>query len=63
MKTCKTCKWFVEETDIIGDYQHEEAVRLGSGFCLIHDFFDKKESDYPACEEYVNENENNSKSR
>lgn len=49
------CRWFVEETDTIGDYQHEEAVRLGKGFCLIQDLFTNVEPADPACEQYVAE--------
>lgn len=66
MKTCNTCEWFVEETDVIGDYQHSEAKRLGEGFCLIKDLFTYARQEDKACEEYVeekNENKDCSESR
>lgn len=53
--TCHTCEWFVEETDIIGDYQHEKAKCLGEGFCLIKDLFTYARSEDNACEDWVQE--------
>lgn len=52
-KTCNNCQWFVEETSTIGDYQHDEAVKRGSGFCLMLDFISEVTPDTPACEEYT----------
>lgn len=52
-KVCNNCRWFVEEADTVGDYRHEEAVRLGKGFCLIQDLFTQVEPSFPACSEYT----------
>ena len=51
--TCNTCKWFVEETDKIGDWQHSEAVKKQKGFCLVQDLFTNVEPNDKACKRYV----------
>lgn len=56
-KTCNSCRWFVEETETIGDYQHSEAVRKQSGFCLVQDLFTAVDPGYEACGEYNYEEE------
>ena len=48
-RICNNCQWFVEETEEVGDYQHDEAVRCGHGFCLQEDLFHDVESDDLAC--------------
>lgn len=50
-KICNSCEWFVEETNTIGDYQHEEAVKNQKGFCLLQDFYTMVEPS-DACEDY-----------
>ncbi len=47
-----TCRYFVEETDKIGDWQHSEAVKKQKGFCLVKDLFTTVKPDYKACDEY-----------
>ena len=42
---CKICTWWVEETDKIGEYEHEEALKQNKGFCLLQDLFTMKEPD------------------
>lgn len=59
-KTCNSCTWFVEETNIIGDYSHEEAVKIGKGFCLIKDLFTHAEANDKACADF-NEDKNENK--
>ena len=54
-RVCNNCEWFVEETETIGDYQHKEAVKKGKGFCLLEDLFYDVTPDTPACEEYQQE--------
>ena len=49
-RVCNNCQWFVEETEEIGDYQHEEAVRCRHGFCYL---FSNVEPEDPACVEFV----------
>ena len=61
MKTCNSCEWFVEETDVIGDYQHTEAKKKGRGFCLIKDLFTYAESNDKACSNYREEENENKK--
>lgn len=51
-KKCLNCEWFVEETSVIGDYQHSEAVKLRHGFCLCKDLFTIQEPDDEACGDY-----------
>lgn len=51
-KTCETCIWFVEETNIIGDWQHSEAVKQGKGFCLTKDLFTGANAKDKACDAY-----------
>lgn len=53
--TCKSCANFVEETDNIGEYSHEEAVHKGHGFCLIKDLFTQADASDEACKEYQKE--------
>ena len=36
---CNNCIYFVEETEEIGNYQHEEAVKKQKGFCILEDLF------------------------
>lgn len=43
---CKDCNFWVEETDKIGDYQHEEAVKRKEGFCLMKELFTMQEPEY-----------------
>lgn len=50
--TCNNCTWFVEETETIGDYQHEEAVKRQKGFCLIQDLFTVVEPDDESCSDF-----------
>lgn len=50
--TCKNCTWFVEETESIGDYQHEEAKRRKKGFCLIKDLFTEVKPYRKACKDF-----------
>ena len=52
-RVCNNCQWFVEETEEIGDYQHDEAVRCGHGFCLVRPLFSNVEPEDPACVEFV----------
>lgn len=54
-RTCGSCSWFVEETETIGDYSHEEAVRLGRGFCLTKDFFTMQKPTDKACKDFCEE--------
>lgn len=54
-RTCGSCSWFVEETETIGDYSHEEAVRLGRGFCLTKDFFTMQKPIDKACKDFCEE--------
>ena len=56
-ETCGHCEWFVEETETIGDYQHSEAVKKGSGFCLIQDLFTNVAANDEACKEFQKEKE------
>lgn len=63
MNTCNTCEWFVEETDVIGDYQHLEAKRWGFGFCLVKDLFTPAEANDKCCQNYVEENRCENKER
>ena len=51
-RICNNCQWFIEETEEVGDYQHDEAVRCGHGFCLIRDLFTNVEPEDPACIEF-----------
>ena len=61
-KTCNSCSWFVEEVENeIGNYQHEEAVRLGRGFCLIKDFFTMQKPTDKACKDFNEEKNENKK--
>lgn len=55
--TCNTCLWFVEETEQTGPgkYSHEEAVKRGSGFCLIQDLFTEVQASDEACKDYLQE--------
>lgn len=55
--TCNSCGWFVEETEIIGDWRHSEAVKKQKGFCLIQDLFTVVRPTDRACSEYTNEND------
>lgn len=55
--TCNNCTWFVEETETIGDYQHEEAVKRKRGFCLIKDLFTMQEPDNEACSDFNSDGE------
>lgn len=50
--TCNNCTWFVEETETIGDYQHEEAVKRQKGFCLIQELFTVVEPDDESCSDF-----------
>lgn len=61
MKTCNSCSWFVEETDKIGDYSHEEAVRCGRGFCLIRDFFTMRDAEDNACRDFCEDKKEDKK--
>ena len=51
-KICNSCEWFVEETNTIGDYRHEEAVKNQKGFCLLKDLYTMVEPSDCACEDY-----------
>lgn len=53
--TCESCSWFVEETETIGDYSHEEAVKRQHGFCLVQDLFTNVEPDDKPCEDFCEE--------
>ena len=53
--TCESCSWFVEETETIGDYSHEEAVKRQHGFCLVKDLFTNVEPDDKPCEDFCEE--------
>lgn len=50
---CNNCQWFVEETNIIGDYQHIEAVKQQKGFCIMKDLFTNVKPFDKACTEYI----------
>jgi hypothetical protein len=47
---CNNCIWFVHEKD--NDYSHEEAVRLGEGFCLVQNLFTDIQPDDAACPDF-----------
>lgn len=51
-KVCNNCVWFVEETDTVGDYSHEEAVKQGKGFCLVQNLFSDIQPDDYACADF-----------
>ena len=51
MKSCKTCDWWVNEGEVIGDYDHRFAVEQNKGFCLIRDLFYMTEPDF-SCRAY-----------
>lgn len=55
--TCNYCEWFVEETNIIGDYQHSEAKQQQKGFCLIQDLFTAVDPNQKACSDFQMEKE------
>lgn len=51
---CKYCTWWVNETETIGDYQHEEARKQNKGFCLLQDLFTyKKPDDFCDCNGFL----------
>ena len=54
-ETCNTCESFVEETETIGDFSHQEAKRIGRGFCLTKDLFTIQEATDKACKCYREE--------
>ena len=50
---CRKCSWWVEETEVIGEYEHSEALKQNKGFCLVQDLFTNKEPDDECdCGEY-----------
>lgn len=50
---CRKCSWWVEETKVIGEYEHSEALKQNKGFCLVQDLFTTKEPDDKCdCGEY-----------
>lgn len=53
--TCLNCEWFVEETKIIGDFQHKEAVKNKKGFCLLKDLYTMQNPDDEACESFFHD--------
>lgn len=57
--TCKECSWFVEETETIGVYSHEEALKRNHGFCLIQDLFTNVEPEDRACSDFNEEKNEN----
>ena len=54
MKTCKTCSWYVHETEI-DNYVHDENVTKDC-FCLMLDLFTSVEPNDKACSSYNPDN-------
>lgn len=52
-RTCRTCQWLVEETDKVGEWKHEEALKQKKGFCLLKDLFTYIKPECKACRDYT----------